>query len=205
MQDQVVKIALVVSLTLALDDDLAVNNRSSRLYNPIFNLVNFPNDPCIGSSTTYDQRMFLFWLWDTDPRLTGVCYSSAECNDVAGGLADGRCAEGFGVCCVIRWTFWEILYFIKICFLHRTTGCGGTVTQNSTHIQNPSYPAGSTDTTSCVYTFKKSSLDICSIRLDFVKFEVRGPDVNTSPYTTCSHDTVQYCKEVKNFNVWCLI
>ena len=56
MQDQVVKIALVVSLTLALDNDLAVNNRSSRLYNPIFNLVNFPNDPCIGSSTTYDHK-----------------------------------------------------------------------------------------------------------------------------------------------------
>ena len=84
--------------------------------------------------------------------------------------------------------------------LYRVTGCGGTITQNSTHIQNPNYPSAYTDTTSCVYTFKKSSLDICSIRLDFVKFEVRGPDVNTSPYTTCSHDTVQYCKEEKNFN-----
>ena len=48
-----------------------------------------------------------------------------------------------------------------------------------------------TDTTECVYTFKKTSLDICSIRLDFVRFVIRGPDVNTGPqYTTCSYDTV---------------
>ena len=27
------------------------SNRTSRLYNPIIQVVNFPNDPCIGSST----------------------------------------------------------------------------------------------------------------------------------------------------------
>ena len=74
--------------------------------------------------------------------------------------------------------------------LHRVTGCGGTISQNSTHIQNPNYPSAYTDTTSCVYTFKKSSLDICSIRLDFVKFETRGPNVDSSPYTDCEYDTV---------------
>ena len=98
--------------------------------------------------------------------LTGVCYSSSECAGVSGGFADGRCAQGFGVCCVIR-----------------QSGCGGTISQNSTHIQNTGYPAAYTDDTSCVYTFKKSSLDICAIRLDYVEFVTRGPGINTMPYT----------------------
>ena len=34
--------------------------------------------------------------------LTGICYSSSECSGLSGGYADGRCAQGFGVCCVIR-------------------------------------------------------------------------------------------------------
>ena len=34
--------------------------------------------------------------------LTGICYSSSECSGLSNGYADGRCAQGFGVCCVIR-------------------------------------------------------------------------------------------------------
>ena len=54
----------------------------------------------------------------------------------------------------------------------------------------PGSPSGYTDTTSCSYTFKKASTDICSIRLEFVDFVTRGPDVDNSPYTSCSYDTV---------------
>ena len=36
------------------------------------------------------------------PRLTGICYSAEECAGVTGSYVDGRCAQGFGVCCVIR-------------------------------------------------------------------------------------------------------
>ena len=79
---------------------------------------------------------------------------------------------------------------LKPFVVFRETGCSSTITQNSTHIQNPNYPSAYTDTTGCSYTFKKTSLDICSIRLEFVRFEIRGPDVNNSPYTTCSYDTV---------------
>ena len=42
-----------------------------------------------------------------------------------------------------------------------------------------------------MFTLQKLSLDICAIRLDYVKFVTRGPDVDTSPYTVCSHDTVR--------------
>ena len=113
--------------------------------------------------------------------MTGVCYSSSECAGVSGGFADGRCAQGFGVCCVIR-----------------QSGCGGTISQNSTHIQNTGYPAAYTDDTSCVYTFKKSSLDICAIRLDYVEFVTRGPGINTMPYTNCIYDTMTFTTPTSN-------
>ena len=41
---------------------------------------------------------------------------------------------------------------------------------------------------------QKLSLEICAIRLDYVKFVTRGPDVDTSPYTVCSHDTIKKSK-----------
>ena len=80
----------------------------------------------------------------------------------------------------------------------RTSGCGGTITQNSTHIQNTGYPTGYTDTQSCTYTFKKSSLDVCAIRLDYVEFVTRGPDVNTSPYTRCDDDYMTFTTPSSN-------
>jgi len=47
-----------------------------------FQIVRFPNDACIGSSTR-----------------NGTCYTSAECSD-KGGTSSGSCADGFGVCCI---------------------------------------------------------------------------------------------------------
>ena len=77
--------------------------------------------------------------------------------------------------------------------LRRVSECGGTVSQNSTHIQNAAYPDAHTDTTSCSYTFQKSSLDICYIRLQFVHSVVRGPDVLNSPYyTQCLYDAIAF-------------
>ena len=50
--------------------------------------------------------MFIHHIPDYDyilvPRLTGICYSAEECAGVTGSYVDGRCAQGFGVCCVIR-------------------------------------------------------------------------------------------------------
>ena len=55
---------------------------------------------------------------------------------------------------------------------------------------NTGYPDAYTDSTSCTYTFKKASLDICYIRLQFVHMVVRGPAVTVSPYTRCTYDKV---------------
>jgi len=46
-----------------------------------FQIVRFPNDPCVGSNSR-----------------NGTCYTSQECSDKSGTSA-GSCADGFGVCC----------------------------------------------------------------------------------------------------------
>ncbi|XP_059088976.1 uncharacterized protein LOC131885067 isoform X2 [Tigriopus californicus] len=48
---------------------------------PIFQVVTFPNLPCVGSSSR-----------------NGTCYTSEECT-TRGGISAGSCAQGFGVCC----------------------------------------------------------------------------------------------------------
>jgi len=49
----------------------------------LFEVVRFPNDMCVGSSSR-----------------NGTCYTADECEDQKG-TASGSCAEGFGVCCII--------------------------------------------------------------------------------------------------------
>jgi len=46
-----------------------------------FQIVRFPNDPCVGSNSR-----------------NGTCYTSQECSDKSG-TSSGSCADGFGVCC----------------------------------------------------------------------------------------------------------
>merc|ERR1712183_702927 len=105
----------------------------------LFSIVQFPNQQCTGasSSSTY-----------------GTCYTSSECS-AKGGSADGNCAAGFGVCCVIY-----------------TTTCGTAISTNTTYIRNPGYPSSYTasSASTCTYTFSKVSDDICQLRLDFQTF-----------------------------------
>ena len=52
-------LALLLALLLAaVHCGLAAENRTSRLYNPIVQLVNFPNHPCSGSSTRLQGKIF---------------------------------------------------------------------------------------------------------------------------------------------------
>merc|ERR1711988_591622 len=50
----------------------------------IFNVIQFPNDLCVSSSST----------------MNGTCYTSEECAS-RDGTASGSCANGYGVCCLI--------------------------------------------------------------------------------------------------------
>jgi len=105
----------------------------------LFSIVQFPNQQCTGASSTTTY---------------GTCYTSSECS-AKGGSADGNCAAGFGVCCVIY-----------------SSTCGTSITTNTTYIRNPGYPSSYTasSASTCTYTFSKVSDDICQLRLDFQTF-----------------------------------
>merc|ERR1712001_518214 len=126
--------ALTLSLSLATTKDERARKTLS-----LFSIVQFPNAQCTGasSSTTY-----------------GTCYTSTECT-AKGGSADGNCAAGFGVCCVIY-----------------TTTCGTSISTNTTYIRNPGYPSSYTPSSagSCTFSISKVSDDVCQLRLDFQTF-----------------------------------
>jgi len=116
----------------------STNNRNGKAFS-LFSIVQFPNQQCTGSSSTSTY---------------GTCYTSSECT-TKGGSADGNCAAGFGVCCVIT-----------------TSTCSSTISTNTTYIRNPNYPSSYTATSAgtCAYTISKVSDDICQLRLDFQTF-----------------------------------
>ena len=105
----------------------------------LFSIVQFPNAQCTGSSSTTTY---------------GTCLTSSECS-AKGGSADGNCAAGFGVCCVIY-----------------TTTCGTSISTNTTYIRNPGYPSSYTPSSagSCTFSISKVSDDVCQLRLDFQTF-----------------------------------
>jgi len=119
----------------------ALPHRDERVIS-LFNVVTFQNDECQSTK-------------DKDNK--GTCFSSTECNN-KGGTAEGNCAAGFGVCCIIR----------------ITTEAGGDVTHNNTIIESKNYPTAYTVTTaaSASYKIKPIHDNICFIRYDFIDFDL---------------------------------
>ena len=147
----------------------------------LFSIVQFPNQQCAGSSSSSTY---------------GTCYTSSECSS-RGGSADGNCAAGFGVCCVIS-----------------TSTCGSSVSTNTTYIRNPGYPSSFTASSAatCTFTFTKVSDDICQLRLDFQTFSgfatsttagdcydtlAVGGQTGVNPPTICGTNT-GYHSELEN-------
>ena len=81
----------------------------------------------------------------------GTCYTSTTCSTKTG-TADGNCAAGFGVCCLVT-----------------SSTCGTTISTNTSYIRNPGYPSSYTPTYtgSCEFKVSKVFDDICQLRLDF--------------------------------------
>jgi len=88
---------------------------------------------------------------------TGACMSPASCTE-CGGIGNGTCASGFGVCCVVT-----------------TSTCGSTISINSTYISGVNAATGS-----CSYSISVPD-NVCHVRLDFNKFELDGPTDNSQP------------------------
>lgn len=72
---------MILVVWSAKAEEEAGDNRDSRLL-PVFQVVRFPNDPCIIGSSSKN----------------GTCYTAEECSN-KGGTNGGSCASGFGVCC----------------------------------------------------------------------------------------------------------
>jgi len=136
---------LALSLTVVMVGDWAVadsrmdmdslnGNRDPKL--SVFQVVKFTNSHCIGGSKN------------------GTCFTRQECDNV-GGVSDGTCADGFGVCCTVTLT-----------------------TEGSTSVNN-SYISVATSTNlntgSNLYTICPCSDDICRIKFDFESFDIAGP------------------------------
>ncbi|KAB0793699.1 hypothetical protein PPYR_13319 [Photinus pyralis] len=96
----------------------------------------------------------------TDRRRKGVCSNAYECK-FQGGTSHGKCALGFGVCCIF------------------TTTCNSEVFNNLTYFVNPHFPDLSTGMTSCSTTIKKIDPEIAQYRLDFIHFNLGQPNRST--------------------------
>jgi len=121
-----------VSADLTMD---APEGRDPKL--SIFQVVKFTNSHCTGSTKN------------------GTCYTSQECENI-GGVQDGTCADGFGVCCTVTLT------------------TGGSTSVNNSYIQVSS--TTNLDLGTNLYTICPCSDDICRIKFDFESFDIQGPN-----------------------------
>ncbi|XP_040565053.1 uncharacterized protein [Lepeophtheirus salmonis] len=123
----------------------------------LFHIVTFQNFIC---PSALDSR-------------NGTCLSAQKCTTNSG-IPSGKCASGFGTCCVFE-----------------TQTCGSKVLRNMTYITSPDYPSMiKSSLTQCDYRIQAEMKNICSLRLDFDRFEVRGPPGrNELNGGACSLDT----------------
>ncbi|PBC33191.1 Cubilin [Apis cerana cerana] len=87
----------------------------------------------------------------------GTCIAATECSQRSG-ISSGLCANGYGICCIV------------------TVSCGDITNSNNTNFVNPNYPSTFDGTTSCQLTLVKSHPTVCQFRLDFMHFNIRGPE-----------------------------
>lgn len=91
--------------------------------------------------------------WCTASNVNGTCYTANECETI-GGTSTGTCADGFGVCCIVK---------LKT---------SGTSSQNNTYI----YADNTIATGAYTYTICPCSTDICRVKFDFVAFQLSSPN-----------------------------
>ncbi|XP_046998494.1 uncharacterized protein LOC124613816 [Schistocerca americana] len=116
---------------------------------PLFSVLQFQNQECVSSTGNI-----------------GTCLTVSECEQ-RGGIINGTCAGGYGVCCEFYAT------------------CGQTVRENNTYFISANYPQPYDGTGACRLLVNKLRSDVCQYRLDFDEFRIAGPEpVNN----TCIYD-----------------
>lgn len=127
----------------------------------LFSVVQFDNVEC--TTTIEGGNTF------------GTCLTSTECGD-RGGVNQGNCASGFGVCCFVRVD---------------QTDCGATINNNITYIENTAFPVATTGATSininCQYSVQGAT-NVCQIRLDFATVVIGTPPVTAA--AQCTGDSI---------------
>lgn len=93
----------------------------------------------------------------TDSGLNGTCFPTYECVRL-GGVSQGVCGSGLGVCCVFE------------------KKCGESSSFNQTFFTASGLPS----LTSCEFTICPSSNEVCKLRIDFEQFELSGPFEDTA-------------------------
>ena len=113
----------------------------------------------------------------------GTCFTSNECLDI-GGTADGTCASGFGVCCVLQVQINQYTFISSIqhCFIQYN--CGSKTNYNSTYFANNNYPSTFNTIGQCSISVEKVSTDVCQLRLDFDEMDLSQPDPATHQCTS---------------------
>ncbi|KAL3254246.1 hypothetical protein MRX96_054276, partial [Rhipicephalus microplus] len=130
-----------------------------------FNWVEFANEPCVSRNG-----------------FNGICLTSSECN-LHGGVANGRCAQGYGVCCQVSRT------------------CGEIITRNNSYFVDPASMGGSLTPSPngvlCSVTVYKVDPTVCQLRLNMERFDIIGPDVSHLS-GVCSHDAFHVSGQDEN-------
>ena len=110
----------------------------------LFTIVRFQNDICSTSSGN-----------------NGTCYTKTECMN-RGGIPDGTCATGFGVCCQckknilkIRETSRDFTIFFLVSYQ-----CGSSTSENGTYFSSPAPPQRI-----CNLLIHRVNDDICQVML----------------------------------------
>merc|ERR1712038_827847 len=156
-------------VTFMVASSVEPSNDRLKKHFSLFSVVQFNNEECTS---------------DTSPAggtTQGTCYTSTECTD-KGGVQAGKCASGFGVCCV----------FIN------AVQANAAIMENRTRLRNEDYPAidDAAADQAIVWTINKMQSDICQIRLDFTRFVIAGPtstaeNMAAQAATNCDVDTLQ--------------
>ncbi|CAG7820130.1 unnamed protein product [Allacma fusca] len=156
-------------------------SRDGRLF-PFVAVVRFGDETC--TTTTNGLTM------------TGSCRTQKQCEEQDGTVISGStCGGGYGVCCTFRLS----------CPSSSSGNNIVTVRSSGTHIVSSNSLSMSTPTP-CQINFQRPSKDICEVRLDFINFNIAGPNEvgdcnrasltvmadNLQEFITCGSNTGQH-------------
>ena len=156
---------MVYGMEIAKPGHHSVSNKNSKIpkFLNLITWVKFDNTEC--AATSGDN---------------GTCFTSNECSEI-GGVADGTCATGFGVCCVLQVCFLD--YYMDL-LLSPQYNCGSKTNYNSTYFLNNNYPSTFNTIGQCSISVEKVNTDVCQLRLDFDEMDLSQPDPTTHQCTS---------------------